>query len=326
MISLDQILETKNNSIYNLQNNPECLRLLSIQRSLYRRAKRIQRIVFFVSLIYAVSSVLLMFFLKDTEFFSESKIYSIRLIGSIPFRGNIFCIIAVLYFLFCSFMKDFISKLKRDAAVIQQCFDLSVYSDSLDKNIKEYCFAWNSSALCRIEAEFNYSEPLENMENWYRDYSDLPDIIQVLLCQNENIMWDKKLIKSYRNLVFYCCLIFIFILLFICVIKDVTVTVALSFLGLIIPLMDFLVSIIFNLNSDINRINSLESKMDFIIEKIKYGSTDGLIQDIIAVQYLIFENRKDSYMIPDWFYFVNKTECENQGTRYQKIFKEHFKK
>lgn len=76
-------------------------------------------------------------------------------------------------------------------------------------------------------------------------------------------------------------------------------------IGPFVPAIRYLYSINSKIQKDKARINKAMEKYCSIYDKIQNNQTVK-INDLIDLQTLIYENRRDSYPIPDWFHKWNE--------------------
>ncbi|NWO19279.1 S-4TM family putative pore-forming effector [Leptotrichia sp. oral taxon 223] len=272
-----------NKSIYELQNEGEILKCLVRQRELYGISEQWGMVKFIFTIILIP---LFSIFKNNIIMF---KLYVV-LVLSIP--------------LINSFINNMSNKLKNRAAEIQQYIDVKLYSTVTNENLKKWGKLLGKTEISKEISKIDKKKiEKEKVKNWYSDYSKKEAILQIFYSQKENISWNLEQIKNYKmlcNIALYgVYIILILIAIFINNLLDE------NFLKLILwipSFLNYLHSIVNNLNDDIQKIEII-NKMSRIIEEelIEIKNYDKLID----LQNKIFELRKKIYKIPNWFYKIN---------------------
>lgn len=276
-----------NKSIYELQNEGEILKCLVRQRELYGISEQWEMVKFIFTIILIP---LFSIFKNNIIMF---KLYVV-LVLSIPFIN--------------SFINNMSNKLKNRAAEIQQYIDVKLYSTVTNENLKKWGKLLGKTEISKEISKIDKKKiEKEKVKNWYSDYSKKEAILQIFYSQKENISWNLEQIKNYKilcNIALYgVYIILILIAIFINNLLDE------NFLKLILwipSFLNYLHSIVNNLNDDIQKIEII-NKMSRIIEEelIEIKNYDKLIDLEIDLQNKIFELRKKIYKIPNWFYKIN---------------------
>lgn len=179
--------------IFQKQNSEDNINKLIVQRVLYSKAKRLQSLLLIIS-------VLLIIFVIFSKIFSynyeENKFYIFFSVIIIPIE---------------LILQYYIDKYKRKAASIQEEFDINVFgipkNETLNLSIIDL-YEFNDY-LIRTEKNVN------NATDWYpKEIINIKNSTAVLLCQIENVLYDKNLRKKYNKLLYF--LFFFFNYNFVC--------------------------------------------------------------------------------------------------------------
>jgi len=278
-----------NKSIYTLQNEDKILKCLVRQRELYNYAKLINNIKFILMIIIIAINIM-------TKFFDNINLLKLLLIMILllPFINDWLNIVS--------------NNLKNRAAKIQQYIDVKLYSSVLNQSSKIWGEILTRSEISNEISKIS-SQKIEKqkVKDWYRNYSTHDTFLQIFYCQKENINWDSKLRKFYKiilELILYGVLL---ILLLIIVFKSELVTK--NFLKNILwfpSLSNYLYEIINNLKRDIEELSKINKKSENIERKIEENICKKEIINLeINLQEEIYNQRRKSYLIPNFFYKIN---------------------
>lgn len=279
------------NGIVARQNEEKAIEMLAAQRQLYNEAKKFDTISVLLSVwlpfVLAVSLL----------FFSEESILK-----------NMSYILAIASMFFSFVVDKYIENKKKLAAYIQQKFDVYVYNMpwnerifGKDKNVSHQIVT-NSKKIMK-----NVSEK-ENLRNWYTPAVDNRDLMTgILLCQRENFWWDVGLRKRYRfvsiiMIICLCSLVFVMGLW-----RNESVGMLLWRVAFIAPMLEWILNTVRKLNNDIERLNELDEAVNCGVAR-----TMDELQDI---QRVIFEHRKECYIIPNCIYKWFKDNDEDNVRR-----------
>ena len=276
-------------SIHILQNEEKILKCLVRQRELYNYAKLINNIKFILMIMIIAINIM-------EKFFDNINLLKLLLIITLllPFINDWLNIIS--------------NNLKNRAAEIQQYIDVKLYSSVLNQSSKIWGKILTRSEISNEISKIS-SQKIEKqkVKDWYRNYSTHDAFLQIFYCQKENINWDSKLRKFYKiilELILYGVLI---ILLLIIVFKSELVTK--NFLKNILwfpSLSNYLYEIINNLKRDIEELSKINKKSENIERKIEENICKKEIINLeINLQEEIYNQRRKSYLIPNFFYKIS---------------------
>ena len=282
-------MEKMSRSIHILQNEEKILKCLVRQRELYNYAKLINNIKFILMIMIIAINIM-------EKFFDNINLLKLLLIITLllPFINDWLNIIS--------------NNLKNRAAEIQQYIDVKLYSSVLNQSSKIWGKILTRSEISNEISKIS-SQKIEKqkVKDWYRNYSTHDAFLQIFYCQKENINWDSKLRKFYKiilELILYGVLL---ILLLIIVFKSELVTK--NFLKNILwfpSLSNYLYEIINNLKRDIEELSKINKKSENIERKIEENICKKEIINLeINLQEEIYNQRRKSYLIPNFFYKIS---------------------
>ncbi len=268
----------------NLQHNID---LLIAQRFYYSRAKKIRNFRIVVSVIFALLSPIIFFFMPNQA----------TTIGAI---GGIWALIA--YLLKKLFENSNIEK----AAKIQEEFDTALFKVN-----------WNS-VLAGEKVSFedvNYAKEkfrgdTTKLKDWYSSSLDFPYPIDVLLCQRSNLVWDWRLKKVYSIAIFVVVIVYLIATIILGSVLELKLSEYI--LGLFLPaLSGYFIGI--DEGTDhfkaSNKRKNLEKKINILSDAALNRSSLNL-NELRQIQDCIFEFRKGP-MVADWFYWLFRDRFEN---------------
>lgn len=216
-----------------------------------------------------------------------------------------------------------ISKIRTEAAGIQQYIDTTLYSSNQYSHLNS---KWNcpltKDRIIEMVSKYPKSGLTDN-DKWYEDYSTCNYSKQILLCQKENLRWDSDLRKKYAlayKVIMYVIIVSIF------VVATIINPSFLNFLSIALwclPFVKYLWSFNNHMKEDDDRITKLKNEADNLLNN--YGLVldgDELIQKEIKLQNGIFEHRKQALLIPDFFYKI----CRPKQQKNEENIAENYKK
>ena len=276
------------NTLYKKQNEQYFINLLAAQRHQYTEGKRINSFIFFFTLLSATVLPIL-----GTQL-PEYKIYLSIPLGSLSFLAALL-------------LKQ-IPKTKAEiAAKIQEQFDTELYEMPWNEILVK-----NKVSDHDINAAAVKYKKRKRLENWYNDYSNLEVSQAILRCQNENLYWDSKQRGSYiRFLGWIAGLLFL-------------AGVVYGWWWLFIPFSEYLIAIFFPQAGLVAHLLTSIRKHDKAIRNVgrqikeaqvlfyesKNSGTPVDMATLRRIQDSIFENRRSSDSVPNWFYYQVKPNLE----------------
>jgi len=292
-------------SIYKKQNEPVLLSCIAAQRKEYSRAKKGDFYKDLITVIFALFSIVASW--VDNE-----------MLTAIVFLFAIATSLSSKYFDTHTHMHQKI------AALIQQYVDVTLYSGILKNDISNWGRIPTRSLIAETLATFKSSD-VDQVKNWYSDYSKFSPIEQVFYCQKENLRWDINLRKEFKKILLVLGLLIMALIVAAVLVINPSVIRFLCAASWMLPLIDFLCFYWNRLQKDIERLKRLEGKCEQIDRSIskkdfsKLESESEKVQqikgDIIDLQKEILEHRKESAFIPNWFYKVRQKNYQEKEDR-----------
>lgn len=283
-------------SIYRRQQEKDITRLIKGQRILYSESKNFNGVNLFLISLCIFTGLVILYFNKVSFIFPMLSIETVKGIS------NLLTVITII----ASFKFDErTAEFKNKAAQIQQYVDAELYSACIGKpNAK-----WgNLPTLAQLEDWLRgYHVDIDKLTlgPWYNDYSNEIPFKQVLNCQHENLRWEDSLHNEFEELVKAVMVIGAVIFFASEFSINSQIVWILMDIGPFVPAIRYLYSINSKIQKDKARINKAMEKYYSIYDKIQNNQTVK-INDLIDLQTLIYENRRDSYPIPDWFHKWNE--------------------
>lgn len=273
------------NSIYQQQNNPEILLLQKAQRSKYTEAKKVLYPGLYLSIAGTVIFAIL------------TSFYDIELINTLS------SFLAIVLFGFTSYMEKKANGHIELAAKIQQTIDVKLFQ------MPDNCHVLLSSEIKEITASYNSAE-LSEFENWYSDYSSLDFSKQVFLSQKENIRWDQKLREKYSCLITSLAIGCPILLLMYIIFTNSSISSFFAMASWLFPLEQFLITQWIGLRDNISYLKAVNEEYRSIEKCYEKYSPSEIQCKLCGLQTYIFEHRKKSIIIPDWFYKKHQSKMQ----------------
>lgn len=278
-------LITDKESVFERQNTREMLLLLKAQSSYYTSAKK----VFYSGLIIS---------LFGTVFFAvATTLYTSGLLNTLS------AFFAVLIFAIGSYTQRKSVSYTELAARIQQTFDVMLFSLSNDSSVLK------KSEIQEICAPY-VQDDLHEFKNWYSDYSGTKFTTQVFYSQKENIRWDRNLRKKYLRLnnlfgVFVGICVAIYAVFF-----NATASHFFAIVAWLFPLGKHFAEQHFRLSDNILSLDNINLEFKAVEKEFDSYSENEQYCKLCGLQSSIFEHRKKSVNIPNWFYRLNKNKMQ----------------
>ena len=282
-------------SIYRRQQEKDITRLIKGQRILYSKSKDFNRINLFFVFICVAMGICALFFYGISSYLPVS-------IEDVKGISNLLAVITLSISLK---FDEKTAKYKSRAAQIQQYIDAVLYSYCIGNSINEW---GNVPSIAQIEDWIrDYQEDIDKMVlgPWYNDYSNETPFEQILNCQHENLRWEDSLHNEFEKFVAVITVIGVvaFFVIELCI--NARIMWILMDIGPFVPAIRYVYSVRSKIKKDKTRINMAMEKYYSIYDMIKNNQTVKII-DLIDLQTQIYENRRDSYPIPDWFHKWNE--------------------
>ncbi len=279
------------NNIKVNQEKPENLKLLKSQRVIYYQAKNIYKWQLSLTIIVVIFLNFIKIFQKDL--FNEDITAYITIVS---------VTITLLDLLFFS---SLLSKMKTNAAKIQELFDCSIYG--LDWNITnsgEKPDNWSID-----EALNKYVEnPKAPVTNWYHiDLNGLSQKEAILRCQQTNLEYDRKLRFLFKNDCIILASIIVVLSFIIATFMDASLKGYLThFISPSLPLIVILIKIIIDNQKAVKALEEVRN----VANKISSDKSKLTMQNLRQLQDKLFFSRKDSVLIPENYYLLRRSNLE----------------
>ena len=273
------------NGINSRQNEYNSILKLAAQRQIYKEAKKINTII-------AIFSLVIPLVLAIVSIFIQNKNWSI--ISKIMLLASWLCALV---------LNSEGEKNKKTAALIQQQFDLYVFSLNWDDKLFKNNTNVDSIISEKSEKLFSkFPEQKDKLANWYtKGIYNLPLKKAILLCQEENITWDGKIRNCYMTL--SITITFVLLISILCI--GIYIHDCLFIIASYIPILQWEITAIIKVKKDIQRLDSLH----------KMINTDNNyeIDDLMDIQREIYEHRQKCTLINDKIYDSLKDELEKNS-------------
>ncbi len=272
------------------QNCIDNLRCLAAQRQLYSNAKNIFSAQIALSIITVVILSL------------------INLKWEIQWLIATYCVIITIIDL--AVITELLNSLKNEAAKIQELFDTNVlkinWNTLIDKPDNEIIF--------RHSEKYRKTEPtFDSLKNWYSpEIKNIQSEIAKIICQYSNCSYDHNLRKDFNTkLTLLAGISALFIIIFSSI-KGVTIEN--FFITVLLPLLPIIIFTIQKYKENNKSIDTSIKMKQLALNSIE-KLTDETV-DILALsrelQNTIYQNRKDSPLIFDWFYKSSRNKLESE--------------
>lgn len=273
-------------SIYERQNDRKILLLLKAQRAIYTKAKW----VLYSSLFLGIMGTAFFAYLTTKN---ENQLWSTL---SSFFALLVFAVNTIL----ATKSSDFVSI----AARIQQTIDIMLF------RIEKDCNILTDSEINNISAPY-LSSDLSKYNNWYDDYSSLPYPKQVFFAQKENVRWDDKLRYEYSCLMIFFAITIPIGIFTYSILINANMSHFFGIIAWIFPLEQFFVSQCVGLKQNIKTLSLVQERQKHLETHIDNDSDDSIYCGLCNVQMCIYENRKQSILVPDWFYSLRRKAMQS---------------
>lgn len=280
------------NTIAKKQNEKATIAYLAAARRLYSRAKCLRGIKVFLGVII----IALLAFLQLRYPKNESVSYALVMASVLAITAE-------------PVLDWRISAYKVKGAKMQQCFDNDLFG-----------FSWNESVCGKRPTEdkvvdYCKGRPVKKkLYDWYKGIEADPDEgLAILLCQNQNGSYDRRLRERYTVL----CLLFAVVLvagvIYTALKKDATLYTILVY-GVVpsTPIINWFISVFTSYHNDKEDLDHLD---ETIYQELNRAEASQPIRKYVLerIQNLMFMHRKAAYLIPDLFYKMLRWNSENRA-------------
>jgi hypothetical protein len=283
------------NEIYIEQNKPENLKLICAFRQSYYKAKRLLLAQLYITVILTVCFSTAKFLLKliDLDIAAYAVVYSV------------FVIILDFFIL-----QPMISGKRTDGAKIQEEFDSNLFNLPWNKIAagkkveKEEIDLLNEDYIKRLHGN------IEKCKDWYPEEYRVFDMNRaVLSCQKTSLVYDIRLRRRFKFLIVRNTAILSLLVMTLCLIKDLSINSFLVYV--VLPLLP-VTALAKKLHSEHEKSIKASSDLKGMIDDIQAKNEEISIEDLKAVQTKIYNNRKDSALIPEKLYNRLRDKLEKQ--------------
>lgn len=283
------------NNILANQNKPENLQKLAAQRQLYKTAKRllIWQIILTVPVTIALSFCKLL----------QDSLFGFSVTAFVALYGILLAIADIFIF------NHFISQYRTDAAKIQELFDCSAYEMS-----------WNNIEIGKepnqeLINEFSnqYVEiPDSPLTDWYPfEIGSMDKQQAILTCQKTNLYYDASLRRMYKNIALIVSIATFIILIATSIGKNISLPSFIVYvLAPFFPILILTFKIIFEHGKSIKSASELHDRVNVVNP---YNAPS--MEQLRSIQNKIYCHRKDSPLMPDFFYNKKRKKLEDSMHR-----------
>ena len=272
------------NTLYIRQNDHVVLKCLVAQRTLYTRAKC-------WAYVPMTAGILLTFIALcgTTGYTSAGKAW-------------LSAIITLILWLLAVVGEEYVGNLKSRAARIQQYIDREIFKEAF---APQELASWRDVPLdgeiaVAMQRVNDGTIDKQHVRNWYANYSALSPQEAVFRSQKENIRWDWGLRVTMALLMALGLMAFAIVVL--TKIWDQKVYNALPTLIASAGVASVSSKLLFRLVLDLYRLYRLDAIVSVIEEKL--GGNNGVGTELLRIQSLIYDNRRQVVLVPDWLYKI----------------------
>lgn len=262
------------NNIHKKQNEKEMQSLVVAQHYVYREAKCWVLVLFIISVLIPISLNISLIWITDEI-----------IVGLMSF-------ISILILFFSELIRSEISVLKENASIIQQKFDINVFSFKNNFNIDE--------DIVQHYLEKYKNKDWERKKNWYEKYDKLDKNKAIFYCQKENIDWTNSLSKKYTKFLVVLFLIMVILFILNLIFNNSSIIHTISILIVALPLLTYCYSGYIKIKNDNKLIARIENVTNGISVNIE-SENQPTETSLVNLQWMIFFLRCNKYLVPDWF-------------------------
>lgn len=286
-------------SIFNCQNDAFLLQCQVAQRSEYSRAKLVARWKTYLTVSFAVLSVL-------------------ASVLDIDWLTAVSSLLAVALLIFNKYSDEYIMTRKKHAASVQQYIDATLYAAAIDGSVSDWGDVPGKSDLAATVSEYEKADT-SSVEDWYSDYSSLPGEEQVFRCQSENIRWDFDLHKKFRVLQMVLLGAVAVVMFVAFIIADPSFVKLICVLSWFTPIAEYAYSIFMEVGESIALLQEMDNLSAGIEKKLEGNKSRTIKRELIKLQHKIWERRENGFLIPDWFYEWHRKKQQDKEDRIAKV-------
>ncbi len=292
-VNFQLILAINMSDISLLQNNDGNLKYLKASSVLYTKAKR----AFNIQILLTVIITVIFSFLK---LIPEEKL-TFDLNACIGIGSIIIAFADILFF------NVYVSGLRTSGAKAQEMFDCSIYD--LYWNVINSGSKPENHVIYGSASEY-ISNPKAPILNWYDiDFQGLSKERSILLCQETNLFYDGRLREHFKMANILVCVFIVSLSLITAIIVDIKVRSYITVVLLpILPMLIVTAKII----TENKKSLTISTDLKKIVLQLKSRSQDPTMEELRGIQDKIFCNRKDSSLVPNWYYKWRRNILEKE--------------
>lgn len=295
-------------SLRERQNREKNLRKIAAANYLYTYAKRLGNVKFYISLLIAGLAILVSY--NPSGFIVGSNILENYIVPLSSF-------IAVLYMCLSHGAIDgCIESKKASAAKLQDEFDKNIYGFA--DHVSLFKDKVSDSDVHRQSDKYFKRNNKRSVEDWYDLGSEyLPESLQVVLCQSQNLEWDRGLRCFFGKIVTCTFCLYILLSLVYLVFIDSSLVNALLFFSLSIPFLDHLLSVINNNRSSKESADNISGLMGDLMIRLEKDIAEHELKFVLSrIQDQLYYKRKTDYPVPNIIHKIKKSRY-HESINYQ---------
>lgn len=241
----------------------------------YNKAKKINSIIIVISFFIPILSLLNKLFVWN--------------------KDDIIGVFSTIWIIISIFLKNKQDNIRKIAADIQEEFDTYVFNISKNKII----------TLPEISIEDKYLGKSSEEELYYSKLYSEDKIINILICQRENIVYDRNMRNVYKWINLFFLTVYIILIGIIGIVNEFILDTFL--ISIIVPSINIIVYFIekaINLSGELELLNQADS----LIKKSLSDKDFFIDADLVCRQYqdFIYSKRRNWTIIPNYIYKMNK--------------------
>lgn len=298
---------TESNGINTRQMQEANLDRLAAQRQLYSKAKRVVWLQFFLSVFVVVLISMLSLLLKSQRVMGCLGYPPIDIAWMVTISGVLIAIVDLLV------LSPLADRLREQAAKIQELFDGEVLQlpwNAITVGVKPSVEQVHQNA----EAYRAKHQGFTDLEHWYCPEADtVPLAVGRIICQRSNVWWDAELRGKFNAGIFTVAAVLFLVLFVLGLVGDLHLKTFLTkVVAPFLPMLLFSARQVMQNRETIERLSSLRASADAAFQQAQDRSLSPAVLDDTArrLQDNIFEHRKSSPLIFDWFYRCFRTPDE----------------
>lgn len=270
------------------QNEPSSLNKLIAQRLLYRKVKSLEN--WRLLLVTTVAILMLSALVFHVELFVKVVIL----------------VVLIMWIVDHVILVSRASRLKEEAAVIQEAFDCDVLDIPWPKQ-----FGYAPPTNDRVnelvhEAKWGEAET-QSLEDWYgRSVARLDGISARLYCQKANCRWDARLRRQWNWTLGVCGGLLITSGAVLASVVGITLMTTIAITVGMLRLVTYLAS---EFKAQLGTQKRAE-KLQKYLSECEVEANQPSLCDVRLMQAAIFEHRRRGAVVPDWFYRFFRKDTE----------------